>query len=71
VSPTWLSLADHSDGTATLSGTPTDADLGDHAVTLRVEDMVGALDTQVFTITVLAHKPGTSFVYLPVALRDK
>ncbi|MCP5421404.1 MAG: cadherin domain-containing protein [Chromatiaceae bacterium] len=49
--PAWLTLIDNGDGTATLSGTPTNAEVGDHSVVLEVSD--GSLtDTQGFTITV-------------------
>ncbi|WP_227814678.1 cadherin domain-containing protein [Nitrogeniibacter aestuarii] len=49
--PAWLSFTDNGDGTATLSGTPTNSDLGNHAVSLVVSD--GSLsDTQNFTIVV-------------------
>ena len=48
---TWLTLVDNTDGTATFSGTPTDSEVGDHSVTLRVND--GTVDVdQSFTITV-------------------
>jgi uncharacterized repeat protein (TIGR01451 family) len=52
VLPAWLSLADHGDGTATLSGVPDNGDVGDHAVTLQVEDSAGATATQSFSVTV-------------------
>jgi PKD repeat protein len=52
VLPTWLILTDNGDGTATLSATPTNDAVGNHSVELQVEDVVGATDTQVFTITV-------------------
>ena len=49
--PAWLGLVDNGDGTATLSGTPTNAEVGDHGVVIEVSD--GSLtDTQSFTITV-------------------
>ncbi len=49
--PTWLTLTDHGDGTATLSGTPGNAEVGDHAVVIEVSD--GSLTaTQSFTISV-------------------
>jgi hypothetical protein len=54
VKPAWLNLTDHGDGTATLSGTPTNDDLGEHPVTLRVQDTALATATQSYTITVLA-----------------
>ncbi|MBT0964320.1 putative Ig domain-containing protein, partial [Denitromonas iodatirespirans] len=36
--PAWLTLTDNGDGTATLSGTPTNAEVGNHAVSLQVSD---------------------------------
>ena len=49
--PAWLTLVDNGDGTATLSGTPASADVGDHSVELQIFD--GALiDIQDFTVTV-------------------
>jgi hypothetical protein len=51
--PTWLTLTDNGDGTATLAGTPGTADVGDHDVSLQVSD--GSLeDLQAFTIAVAA-----------------
>ena len=49
--PAWLTLTDNGDGTATLTGTPTNAEVGDHSVSLEVSD--GSLTaTQSFTLTV-------------------
>ena len=53
--PTWLNLADNGDGSATLSGTPGRADVGDHPVILQVRDTGGLTGTQSFTITVAAE----------------
>ncbi|WP_345530972.1 putative Ig domain-containing protein [Viridibacterium curvum] len=49
--PSWLSLTDNGDGTATLTGTPSNADVGSHSVVLRVFDGT-AFVTQSFSITV-------------------
>jgi len=49
--PSWLTLTDNGDGTASLSGTPTVA--GDYNVTLNVSDGI-ANEEQSFTITVAA-----------------
>ncbi len=54
VLPGWLALADSGDGTATLAGTPTQAEVGYHLVTLQVEDSWGDTDSQSFIITVLS-----------------
>ncbi|MCI1729760.1 MAG: endonuclease [Chiayiivirga sp.] len=52
VMPAWLSLTTTGNGIATLSGTPTNAEVGTHNVTLRVSDGIAAAVDQVFTITV-------------------
>jgi hypothetical protein len=54
--PTWLTLTDSGtgSGSATLSGTPTAAEVGDHPVVLEVSDGSGGTDTQSFTVTVAA-----------------
>jgi len=62
--PAWLTLEDHGDGTATLAGTPTNADVGEHTAVLRVTDGSVLADTQTFTITVWGR------IYLPVVLRN-
>lgn len=63
--PAWLTLTDHGDGTATLSGTPTHAHAGNHPVVLRVADTLGLYANQTFTITVSA---GGQF-YLPITFK--
>src|SRR5204862_302316 len=63
--PTWLTLVDQRDGTATLSGTPAMADDGTHLVVLRVKDAAGATATQSFTIAV--GVPAKSFWFYPGA----
>lgn len=45
-------LVDNGDGTADLTWTPTNADVGDHNLTLTVADDGGEENTQEFTITV-------------------
>ncbi|MEM7800830.1 MAG: putative Ig domain-containing protein [Chloroflexota bacterium] len=50
--PSWLTLVDAKDGTATLSGTPTTANIGSHPVTLSAEDKAGLATTQSFTLEV-------------------
>jgi len=66
--PAWLTLTDHGDGTATLSGTPGSADVGDHPVVLRVTDRGGLFAGQSFTITVRAKPEYT--VFLPLVVRN-
>lgn len=63
--PTWLTLVDHGNGTATLSGTPISANLGQHEVVLRVTDQGGLSAEQTFTIGVLDR------VYLPLVVRTQ
>ncbi len=64
--PAWLALTDNGDGTATLSGTPTNADVGSHAVTLRVRDTVGVTATQSFTVVVANVNDAPTFTSTPV-----
>ncbi len=52
VKPSWLTLIVHPNRTATLGGTPLDAHVGEHQVTLHVVDNDEASATQSFTITV-------------------
>ncbi len=58
--PAWLTLTDNGDGTASLSGTPGEGDVGSHDVVLRVSDAAGAVAEQAFTITVAAAPPPSS-----------
>ena len=55
--PSWLTLTDNGDGTATLSGTPTTADVGNGSVNIQAEDINHHQDprgiiNQLFDITV-------------------
>jgi hypothetical protein len=61
--PDWLTLIDHGDGTAGLSGTPANRDAGSHVVELNVMDHGGLAVVQRFTLAVTAR------VYLPVVVR--
>ncbi|OQX24944.1 MAG: hypothetical protein BWK80_18215 [Desulfobacteraceae bacterium IS3] len=63
--PAWLTLTDHGNGSATLSGTPDSSHLGDHAVTLRVTDKVGASTEQSFTILVKNTNDAPTFTTTP------
>ncbi|MGD8846807.1 MAG: Ig-like domain-containing protein, partial [Desulfobacteraceae bacterium] len=57
--PSWLTLVDNGDGTATLSGTPTHAEVGDHSVVIQVSD--GAtVTTQRFTVQVTGETDDSS-----------
>jgi len=50
--PDWLTFTDNGDGAASLTGTPTNDEVGDHSVSLQVSDGSGGLNTQSFTVTV-------------------
>lgn len=50
--PSWLSLVDHGDGTATLSGTPTAGSGGVYALSFTASNGVTPDDTEAFTLTV-------------------
>ena len=67
--PGWLSLADHSDGTAILFGTPTNADVGKHSVELGATDSGGLTATQTFIITVTVDEPHYR-IYLPLIIAN-
>ncbi len=58
--PSWLTLTDNGDGTASLTGTPTNAEVGSHAVTLEVSDGI-TTDTQSFTVTVANTNDAPTF----------
>ena len=47
--PSWLAF---DAGTGILSGTPTNSEVGTHTVALTASDAGGAVDSQIFTITV-------------------
>jgi hypothetical protein len=50
--PDWLTLEDNGDGTGSISGTPSNDDVGSHPVEIVVTDSEGLTDTQSFTIIV-------------------
>jgi len=61
--PTWLTLTDNGDGTASLTGTPTNAEVGNHSVVLNVND--GEVNSnQSFSIAVANTND------LPIAVND-
>ncbi|QDG52215.1 tandem-95 repeat protein [Persicimonas caeni] len=60
--PGWLGFQDNGDGTATLSGTPRNEHVGTHSVTLRVNDVAGASDTQTFELVVANANDAPVFV---------
>lgn len=63
--PAWLTLIDNGNGTASLTGTPSNADVGTNNITVRVSD--GTLSTdQVFVVTVSNINDAPSFTSAPV-----
>ena len=52
--PGWLTFTDNDDGTAVLTGTPLQADVGANAVGLSVTDNLGLFDLQTYTIMIYA-----------------
>jgi LPXTG-site transpeptidase (sortase) family protein len=64
--PSWLNFVDNSDGTATLSGTPTNADVGPHSIELVVTDSSSATASQSFIIDVGDVNDPPSFTSFPV-----
>jgi len=52
IKPDWVSFSDNGNGTAILTGTPSNDHVGDNAVELRVTDFDGLSSTQSFNITV-------------------
>ena len=68
VLPTWLTLTPGgANGTASLTGTPTTANLGANAVTLQVTDGTATV-TQSFTITVSNPNTPPVFASAPVSV---
>lgn len=68
--PAWLTFIDNGNRTASLSGTPGDADVGTHAVSLVVRDQLGAVSTQDFSITVAAPNNAPVFSASPFSMPD-
>ena len=64
--PTWLMLTDNNDGTAILTGTPRNPNVGDHPVSLVVTDDPGDSNMQNFTITVNNTNGAPVFIGSPV-----
>ena len=62
--PAWLTFTDNGSGSATLTGTPTNAEVGSHDVVLTVSD--GALtDEQTFSIAVANTNDAPTFTSSP------
>src|SRR5439155_12657553 len=66
--PAWLTLVDHGDGTATLSGTPFNRDAGTYGITLRLGDGATTVD-QTFSLTVQPINHAPAFTSTPPAGR--
>ncbi|MTI20255.1 tandem-95 repeat protein, partial [Fulvivirga sp. RKSG066] len=64
--PSWLSFTDNGDGTAVLSGTPVNENVGSYAIKLRVTDQAGQTTQQNFTLTVNNTNDAPQFVSSPV-----
>ena len=62
--PDWLTLVDSADGSAGLSGTPTNDDVGDHSIVLTVNDGTETVN-QEFTITVENTNDAPVFTSVP------
>jgi fibronectin-binding autotransporter adhesin len=58
--PSWLTLTDNGNGTASLSGSPGAGDVGAVSVTVRVTDSSGASSTQVLSFNVAAAAETTT-----------
>jgi hypothetical protein len=65
--PSWLTLIDKGDGTATLSGTPSNEQLVNksHDVVIRVTDSLGAIADQSFSIWVNNVNDAPRFISRP------
>ncbi|MCA9565762.1 MAG: hypothetical protein KC561_19830, partial [Myxococcales bacterium] len=64
--PDWLEFSDNGGGSATLSGTPENDDVGPVSVTLTVSDLADATATQSFVITVQNTNDSPVFESEPV-----
>lgn len=71
--PSWLTLQDNTDGTALLSGVPTNDNVGTHTITITVEDQASSEVSQIFAITVANTNDAPAFTSTPrtrVALNE-
>jgi lysophospholipase L1-like esterase len=64
--PQWLILVDNGDGTASLTGTPGNSDVGAHSVRLVATDQSDLSNEQVFTIDVENVNDAPFFTSTPV-----
>ncbi|RQH27702.1 DUF4347 domain-containing protein [Okeania hirsuta] len=58
--PGWLQFTDNGNGTATLTGTPTDQDIGNSNIELTVTDPSDTTDTQIFSLQVTGPQAPTN-----------
>src|SRR5207249_4109686 len=63
--PAWMSFVDHGDGTATLWGTPTNANAGMNDVVLSLTDGTAPAVEQHFTLAVAAINHAPRFTSTP------
>ncbi|TRX60101.1 tandem-95 repeat protein [Fulvivirga sp. M361] len=70
--PDWITLEDFEDGSALLSGTPLNENVGTSTIVINVRDAIGANVNQNFTITISNTNDAPEFtsVPVPVALQD-
>ena len=69
--PTWLSFSDNGDNTATITGTPLQANVGNNSVTLRATDASGGYKEQSFTIAVVNVNDAPTFTSTAVTAVDE
>ncbi|MDM8528659.1 tandem-95 repeat protein [Anaerolineales bacterium HSG24] len=64
--PAWLTLTDHGDGTAKLSGTPANADVGSYTITVTIKDVAQASAEQDFVLVVANINDLPTFSSIPL-----
>ena len=69
--PAWLSFSDNGDNTATITGTPLQANVGNNSVTLRATDASGGYKEQSFTIAVVNVNDAPTFTSTAVTTVDE
>jgi hypothetical protein len=69
--PAWLTFTAGANGTGTLSGTPTQAQVGNHSVGLAVSDGTGPAVQQSFTLTVNGVDSQPTFTSSPITSVDE
>lgn len=61
--PAWLTLTDHGDGSATLTGTPDETQMGYYSIELLVTDSFGLTEPQFFKIKVSNNQGFYSYFF--------